>query len=182
MNNVVLFTSGGYSPINSIIFTSECFTRENYWRITSWVETRYSRQPMYFFNSYRLFWLLNLRQTDANPHGSIAAPLLSQLVVILWRRTNTYCDVILSDFHQNVSNRVTCVFPPSLNWLSIVNYRVRFTAFSREPCKNTMFMMHMRNWKQDMPSKMVTTALAGGVKPLGAWLSAGTVMPNWGSL
>ena len=64
---------------------------------------------------------------------SIAVPLLftmGQPVVILWRHTNTYYDVSLTDCPQNVSKWVTCVMSPSWSWSSLVNYRVRFMAFS----------------------------------------------------
>ena len=72
-------------------------------------------------------------EIDEASHRSIAAPLLfsvGQSVVVLWRHTNTYCDVISIDCPQIVSKWVTCVYPSLSNWLSLVNYRFRATVFS----------------------------------------------------
>ena len=46
-------------------------------------------------------------------------PLLRQLIVVLWRHTNTYCDVILAECPQSVSNWGTCVFQPSSSCLFV---------------------------------------------------------------
>ena len=74
------------------------------------------------------------QKINEKPHLAMAAPLsfmVCQSVVVLWCHANIYCDIILSDCPPNVSKWARCIFPPSSSWLSLVNYQVRFTAFSQ---------------------------------------------------
>ena len=69
----------------------------------------------------------------------------------LWRVSRSwYCDVtqttiILTDYPQNISEWVTCVFPPSSSWFSLVNYWDRFMALSLV-LKSNILKTWTRRW------------------------------------
>ena len=99
-------------------------------------------------NDYLIVYMLLLRvEHRENEHFSppIAFPLLfsvGQSIAVLWPHTNTRCDVILTDCPHNVSGKlVMYVFPPAWSWLSLVDYRIRFTAFSLASVHERFFWM-----------------------------------------
>ena len=75
-----------------------------------------------------------MRPDPKNSYQLFASPLLfvvDQSITILWHHANTYYDVILTDFPHNDSKDWDIGhLPLSSNWLSLINYQVRFTAFS----------------------------------------------------
>ena len=131
VNKDVFGHEWGDSPI---IFTSDTVTSKNYWRITpAVIKNSLCTAIHMLFYSLHAFLALKHKQMGENSHRSIAAPMLftvGQWLMVLWRHTTAYRDVVLTDCHQNVSKWVMCIFPPLSSWSSLVNYRVRFTAFS----------------------------------------------------
>ena len=118
------------------IFTCDTVTREIDCRITSRVINIYRHpcQAMECFLSNTL-----LRNCEVSNTVKTPSSRHSCLRGISWSRycdvTLIHCGVILTECPQNVSilstqKNVPRVFPPSPSWLSLVNYRVRFTALS----------------------------------------------------
>ena len=77
-----------------------------------------------------------------------------QSIKVLWRHANTYCDVMMTHCPQNVSYLVMCVWSPSKSWESLVNYRVRFTAFSPSSVTEIMSVnktsLSWRQWRRSL--------------------------------
>ena len=65
---------------------------------------------------------------------SVGCGIVTSRKHLLWRH--------LTDCPQNFSKWVTCVFPPSSSWLSLNNYRVRFTAFSLASMWESIFLFY----------------------------------------
>ena len=77
------------------------------------------------------------------------------IAVVLWRHTNTYYDVILTDCHKNVYKWVTCVFPSSSSYhaLIIENYsqHVRWLARNKPiliTTSNGPIRLHSMVWQK----------------------------------
>ena len=124
VDNDVCGHKWGDSPI---IFTSDTVTSENYWRITSRVTTNIVINGSPYIILFLTWFPGATAQINLWKLPSIDC---CYIAVVLWCHANTYCDVILTDCHENVSKWVTWVFPPSSSWLSLVNYRELFRAFS----------------------------------------------------
>ena len=98
--------------------------------------------PFYFLHA---FVALKHRQIYEKPHKSIAGPLLfivGQSIFLLWRHTNTFHDVILTDCPHNVSKWVTCVSRLSSSYHSLI-IDSESRRFHRLACKNTLFLLHI---------------------------------------
>ena len=114
--------------IRRIIFTSDTVTNENYW----WIASRVTTNIVINDSPHIILFLtwFSRAETQIN-RWKLPSIDRRSIYVALWRHANTYRDVILTDCHENVSKWVTCAFPLSSSWLSLVDYRELFTTFSQ---------------------------------------------------
>ena len=112
---------------------------KNYWRITS----RVTANILINGSPYIILFLtwFSSAETQIN-RWKLPSSDLRSIIVVLWCHANTYCDVIMADCYESVSKWVRCILPLLSSWLSPVNYRELFTAFSLVGMLEIIFILN----------------------------------------